>query len=127
VVTLVPFLVLRNLKFSLTTPLSYFCNRIRLTADVRIIGGGGPVLAGAVASLDEDWVLAESVSMLRVRSGAKKLRMETSVEGVSAAAGTVVGTGFFEIGAVSSVLCRLHFWTSLERPSWVAADFGFLD
>jgi hypothetical protein len=48
VVTLVPFLVLWNSKFSLTTRFSCFCNWIRLRADVRTIGGGRPVLAGAV-------------------------------------------------------------------------------
>jgi hypothetical protein len=39
VMTLVPFLVLRNSKFSLTTLFSCFCSRISLTADVRTIGG----------------------------------------------------------------------------------------
>jgi hypothetical protein len=43
VMTLVPFLVLRNSKSSLTTPFSCFCSWIRLTADIRIIGGGLPV------------------------------------------------------------------------------------
>jgi hypothetical protein len=38
VMTLVPFLVLRNSKSSLTTPFSCFCSWIRLTANVRIIG-----------------------------------------------------------------------------------------
>jgi hypothetical protein len=50
VMTLVPFLVLQNSKFSLTTPFSCFCNWIRLMSDVRIIGGGRTVLTGAVAS-----------------------------------------------------------------------------
>jgi hypothetical protein len=48
--TLVPFHVLRNSKFSLTTPFSCFCSRIRMTADVRTIGGGRPGLAGVAAS-----------------------------------------------------------------------------
>jgi hypothetical protein len=69
VMTLVPFLVLRNSKFSLTTALSCFCNWIRLTADVRIIGGGRPVLVGAVASLGEDSVLAESVACYMFGAG----------------------------------------------------------
>jgi hypothetical protein len=63
VMSLVLFLVLWNSKFSLTTPFSCFCNWIRLTADVRTIRGGRPVLAGAVASCGEASVSAESVSM----------------------------------------------------------------
>jgi hypothetical protein len=39
-----------NSKFSLTTPFSCFYDWIRLPADVRTIGGGQPVLAGAAAS-----------------------------------------------------------------------------
>jgi hypothetical protein len=78
VITLVPFLVLRNSKFSLTTPFSCFCSRIRLTADVRTIGGGRPGLAGAAASRGVASVLAESVSMSDARGGAKKFRVATS-------------------------------------------------
>jgi hypothetical protein len=49
VMTLVPFLVLRNSNFSLTTLYSCFCNWIRL---VRIIGGGIPVSAGSTSSFE---------------------------------------------------------------------------
>jgi hypothetical protein len=58
--TLVPFLVLRNSKFSLTTIFSCFCSRIRLTAVVRTIRGG-PGLAGAAASRDVASMFEESV------------------------------------------------------------------
>jgi hypothetical protein len=60
-ITLAPFLVLRNSKLSLTTPFSCFYNWIRLTADVRTTGGSRPVFTGAAASCGVASVLAESV------------------------------------------------------------------
>jgi hypothetical protein len=93
VMTLVPFHVLRNWKFSLTTHFSCFCSRIRLTADVRIIGGGRPGLAGAAVSRGVTSVLVESVSMSDARSGAKKFRVATSLGGVS----TAVCAASFEV------------------------------
>jgi hypothetical protein len=95
VMTLVPFLVLRNSEFSLTTHFNCFCSTIRLTVDFRTIGGGRPVLAGTVASRGEASVLVESVSMSHAWSGAKKFRMATSLGGVSTAAYTAVGTACF--------------------------------
>jgi hypothetical protein len=91
--------VLRNSKFSLTSLFSCFCNWIRLTEDVRPIGGGRPVLTGAVGSPGEA-SLAESVSMLHVRSGSKKFRMATSLWGVSTAADTAVGTAVWQRSSV---------------------------
>jgi hypothetical protein len=82
VMTLVPFLVLRNSKFSLTTPFSCFCSRIRLMVGVRTIGGGRPGLAGVAASHGVASVLVESVSMSDARSGAKKFQVATSLGGV---------------------------------------------
>jgi hypothetical protein len=123
VMTFVPFLVLRNLKFSLTTPFSCSYNWIRLTADVRTIGGRRPGLAGAAALRGMASVLVESVSMSDAGSGAKKFRVATSLGGVS----TAVHAAFFEVGALSFVLCRLRLRTSLTPSSWVAADFGVLD
>jgi hypothetical protein len=116
VMTLVPILLLRNSKFSRTTRFSYFCSRMRLTADVRTIGGGRPVLAGAVASRGEDSVLAESVSTSHARSGAKKFRVATSLGGVSTAADTAVSTAFIDVEAVSFVLCRMRLRASLKHP-----------
>jgi hypothetical protein len=43
VITRVPVLVFRNSKLPLTKPLSFFCNWIRLVAEVRIMGGGLPL------------------------------------------------------------------------------------
>jgi hypothetical protein len=65
--------------------------------------------------------------MSHARSGAKKFRVATSLGGVSMAADTAVGIAFFEVRAVSFVLCSLHLRTSLKPSSWVAADFGVLD
>jgi hypothetical protein len=85
VMTLVPFLVLRNSKFSLAKLFSCFCSKIRLTADVRTIGGGRPGLAEPAVSRGVALVLVESVSMSDARSGAKKFQVATSLGGVSAA------------------------------------------
>jgi hypothetical protein len=82
VMTLVPFFfVLRNSKFSLTTPFSCFCSRIRLTEDVRTIGDGRPGLEGAAALRGVASVLVESVSMSDAQSGAKKFGVATSLGG----------------------------------------------
>jgi hypothetical protein len=113
VVTLVPFLVLRNSKVLLTKVFSCFCSRIRLTADVRTIGGGRPGLAGAAASRGVATVLAEIVSMSDARSGIKNFRVSTSLRGVSTAA----HAAFFEVGAVSFVLCRLRLQTYFKPSS----------
>jgi hypothetical protein len=96
VISLVPFLVLRISKFSLTTPFSYFCSRIRLTADVRTLGGGIPGLAGAAASRGVASVLVVSMSMSDARSGAKNFRVATNLGGVS----TAENAAFFEVGAL---------------------------
>jgi hypothetical protein len=61
---------------------SCFCSRIRLTADVRTIGGGRPGLAGVAASRGVVSVLVESVSMSDAWSGAKKFRVASSLGGV---------------------------------------------
>jgi hypothetical protein len=81
VMTLVPFLVLRNSQFPPTTPFSCFCSRIRLTADVRTIEGGQLGLAGVAASRGVASVLVESVSMSDARSGAKEFWVVTSLGG----------------------------------------------
>jgi hypothetical protein len=91
---------------------SCVCSRIKLTADVRIIVGGPPALAGA-ASCGVALMLAESVSMSDARRGAKKFRMATSLGGKS----TAVHADFFEVGAVSFVRCRLRLRTSLKPSS----------
>jgi hypothetical protein len=52
------------------------------------------------------------------------LRLATSLGGVSTAADAAVGIAFFEVWAVSLVLCRLCLQTSLKPSSWVAVDFG---
>jgi hypothetical protein len=99
--TLSPFLVLRNSKFSLTTPFNCFCSRIRLTADVRTIGGGRPGLAGAAASHGVASVLVESVSMSDALSGAKKFRVATSLEG------RVYGDPRYFLWSWSSLICTV--------------------
>jgi hypothetical protein len=63
VMTLVLFLVLQNLKFSLTTLCTCFGKRIRLVVDVRIIKGGLPVLTGTAFSFEVASVPEESVSV----------------------------------------------------------------
>jgi hypothetical protein len=70
-------------------------------------------LAGAVASRGETSVLTESVSMSRARSAGKTFWVATSLVGggVSTAADTAVRTVFFDVGAVSLVLCRLRLRT----------------
>jgi hypothetical protein len=121
--TLVPFLVLRLSKFILTTTFSCFCSRIRLTADVRTIGGGRPGLAGAAASRGVASVWVESVSMSDAWTGAKKFRVATSFVGVS----TAVQAAFFQFGALSCVLYPLRLRISLKPSSCIAPDFGVLD
>jgi hypothetical protein len=64
VMTLVLFLVLQNSKFSLTTLCSCFCSGIRLAVDVRIVGGGLPVLLGTASTFEVASVKEASVSML---------------------------------------------------------------
>jgi hypothetical protein len=76
VMTLVPFLVLWNSKYPLTT---IFINKISLTAVVRTIGDSRPFLVGAAASRGVASVLVESVSMSDARSGAKEFRVATSL------------------------------------------------
>jgi hypothetical protein len=82
-----------------------------------MIGGGLPVFPGAVASLDEASLPAESVSILAARSGAKKLRMVISFGFVLVGADAPVGTAFLEVGAASVVLCLLRIRTSW-KPSF---------
>jgi hypothetical protein len=119
--------VLRNSKSSLTTLVSCFCSWIRLTADVRIIGVGLPVFPGGVSLHDVASLLAESVSISVVRSGAKKLRVTTSSCGVLTWADAAVGIAFLEVGAVSVVLCRLRLRTSWKPSSLLAElDWFFL-
>jgi hypothetical protein len=73
VMTLVPFLLLRNSKFPLTTLYSCFCNGIRLVVDVRIIGGGLPVLPGTASSFEFASVPEASVSMSTVLGGRRNI------------------------------------------------------
>jgi hypothetical protein len=67
------------------------------------------------------------VSKIVALREAEKLRVVSSLWGVSTAADAAVGIGFFEVGVVSLVLCRLLLRTSLKPSSCVAADFGVLD
>jgi hypothetical protein len=67
---LVPFLVLRNSKFPLTTLWSCFWNWISLMVDYRIIGGGLPVLPGTASSFEVPSVPEASVSMSAALGGA---------------------------------------------------------
>jgi hypothetical protein len=71
VITLVLFLVLRNSKFSLTTLCNCFCRLIRLVVDVRIIGGGLPVLPGTASSFEVAPVPEASISMSAALRGRK--------------------------------------------------------
>jgi hypothetical protein len=75
--TLVPFLVLRNSKSSLTTFYTCFWNWMKLTADLRIIGGGLSLFPGAVALQDEASLPADSVFISVAQSEAKKLGTAT--------------------------------------------------
>jgi hypothetical protein len=81
VMTLVPFLVLRNSKFYLTTFFSCSCNCIRLVVDVRIVGGGLPVLPGTASSFEVTSVPEASVSMSAALRRAKKFQVTTSLGG----------------------------------------------
>jgi hypothetical protein len=72
-------------------------------------------------------VLAECVSVSHARKGAKKIRVANSLRAVSTAADTAASTAFFEVRAVSFLLCRLRLRTSLKPSSWEAADFVVLD
>jgi hypothetical protein len=81
-------------------------------------------LAGATASRGVASMLVESVSISDVRSGAKKFRVATSFGG---GVSTAKNAAFFEVVALSFVLCRLGLRTSLKSSSCVAADFGFLN
>jgi hypothetical protein len=81
VIALVPFLVLRNSKFSLTTFLITFCNCIRLVAAVFTIEGGLPVNTGTASSCVVASALEEFVSMVAALREAKKLRVTTTFGG----------------------------------------------
>jgi hypothetical protein len=78
--TLVPFLVQRNSKLSLTTLFSCFCNWIRLVAEVRIIGGGLPVLPRTASSCAMASAPEESVS-ISVALRRAKIWVATSLRG----------------------------------------------
>jgi hypothetical protein len=67
------------------------------------------------------------VSIPVVLSGAKKLWVATTLQGVSTAPDAAAFTAFLEVRAASSVLCRFRLRTSLNQPSWVAGDFGASD
>jgi hypothetical protein len=71
VMTLVPFLILRNSKFSLITFCSGFAKLIRLVVDVRIIGGGLPVLPGTASSFEVASIPEESMAKSVALRGAK--------------------------------------------------------
>jgi hypothetical protein len=123
VMTLITFLVLRNSKSSLTASFSCFCSWIRLAADVRIIGGRLPVFSGTASSCGVFCVLGEFASLQFFLSGAKKLMVATTVEGVSTAADDTVVPAFMEFRAASSVLYLFRLRTSLNPSSCVAGDF----
>jgi hypothetical protein len=81
------------------------------------MGGGLPHFPGAVASLVEASLPAESVSMLAARSGAKKLRVLISFGGVVTGADAPVVTAFLEVRAASVVLFRFRLRTSWKPAS----------
>lgn len=139
VMTLVPFLVLQNSKFSLSTPFSCFGNWIRLTTDVRTTGGSLPVFLGAIALRGEASVLAESMSMSVARSRVKKFQLATSLgEEVFTDGGIFAcNATFFTFLAVSSELhgslppglvslCLLWFLFSSEKILAFSRPFNSL-
>jgi hypothetical protein len=89
-----------------------------VTVDVRIIGGGLPVFAAVSVVAVSCGVVDESVSMLVVRRGAKKFRVGTSLEPVSAV-GRVAA--FFAVSAVSYEFCRLRLRITLKPSCWMMA------
>jgi hypothetical protein len=90
VITLVPFLVVRNSKLFSTTFFSCFWSWIRLVADVSTIGGGLPVLLAVDSSHGEPSVVEDSVSISATRRGAKKFRVTTAFGGELTPVGDVL-------------------------------------
>jgi hypothetical protein len=88
------------------------------------MGGGLTAFFGTASSSGFVSVLAQSVSILLVFKGAKKLRAAATLAGVSMVADAAVVTAFFGFRAASPVLCRFRHLTSLKQSSWVAEDFG---
>jgi hypothetical protein len=99
---------------------------MRLTADVKIFGGGLFVFPGAVALHDEASLPAESVSISAARSGEKKLLVATSFGGVLIGADAPVGTAFFGVGAVWIVWIGLDGAVLFAPPDFLEALEAFI-
>jgi hypothetical protein len=104
-----PFLVQQNSKICLATPLSCFCNWIRLVADVNTIGGVHDRFAWS-CFLCCVGLYARGISVhIRCPEGVEKFLVATSTDALGSAA-------FFEAWAASSVLHLFLLQTSL-KPS----------
>jgi hypothetical protein len=116
VISLVPFLVFRNLKFSLTTLLKTFATAAFWLRQLLLLGM-------TYLFCHELPLLAESPPcerlgvMLAALSGAKTFLVGTALGVTLTMAGAAVTTGFFELRAASLLLCRLRLRTPWKPSS----------
>jgi hypothetical protein len=125
-VIVIPFLVLRNSKSSHATPFSCFYNWIRLTADVRNIGGGLPSYQELLTymMMPHCW---QNRCPFELCGVGRRICVLRPPSGRCLATETAVGIALFAVGAVSVVLCRLHLRTSWKPSFCVGFSVVLLD